>query len=376
MTFELLQLLSLASPHTRHKHWTACLESKGCVRECGTSCYKEAKRTQKHRNLLPPGYKPQGTRAATSWEASMIPKLSECCYNASDAVDDCWTEVPESCAKFRKTPAALYWRCRRQCDAAYLRADGEAGPIKSELELCYQTAELACGEQLRADGLLAPLLAEHSECKRLAMLYAGCPANGEHYFFDVAKFGGPAAVTVAADPAVVASPDWPPPCERESDSDVDGCWNLANHSERASGRARLADWRTADSKRLVELLAFWVHRYQEALLLRLIDEREEHDPTALQQTLADAFRPFERWLAHYGDCAGVSFCNKVEQKDIVRRAVRHKVIATPDADRENARDEIGVPDEHWRGPLEARRKLVARAEQLKARAMQRQRDEL
>ena len=39
-----------------------------------------------------------------------------------------------------------------------------------------------------------------------------------------------------------------------------------------------------------------------------------------------------------------------------------------DADAENARDEVGVADEHWRKPLEARRALEAKAARLKAKA--------
>ena len=42
--------------------------------------------------------------------------------------------------------------------------------------------------------------------------------------------------------------------------------------------------------------------------------------------------------------------------------------ATKDADAENARDEVGVADEHWRKPLEARRAIEAKAARLKARA--------
>ena len=52
---------ALASPHHRHEFWTACLESKGCVRYCGSSCFNKAKRSQKHRNLLPHAAKPLGT---------------------------------------------------------------------------------------------------------------------------------------------------------------------------------------------------------------------------------------------------------------------------------------------------------------------------
>ena len=48
-----LFIATLASPHHRHEFWTACLESKGCVRYCGSSCFNKAKRSQKHRNLLP-----------------------------------------------------------------------------------------------------------------------------------------------------------------------------------------------------------------------------------------------------------------------------------------------------------------------------------
>ena len=44
------------------------------------------------------------------------------------------------------------------------------------------------------------------------------------------------------------------------------------------------------------------------------------------------------------------------------------VSATKDADAENARDEVGVADEHWRKPLEARRALEAKAARLKAKA--------
>ena len=81
--------------------------------------------------------------------------------------------------------------------------------------------------------------------------------------------------------------------------------------------------------------------------------------SALGRTLADAIRPFNRWVELYGLHG---------QKEIVKRAVRHKVIATKDADAENARDEVGVADEHWRKPLEARRALEAKAARLKARA--------
>ena len=52
----------------------------------------------------------------------------------------------------------------------------------------------------------------------------------------------------------------------------------------------------------------------------------------------------------------------------MKRAVRHKVIATKEADAENARDEVGVADEHWRKPLEARRAIEAKAARLKARS--------
>ena len=51
-------IAALASPHHRHEFWTACLESKGCVRYCGSSCFNKAKRSQKHRNLLPHAAKP------------------------------------------------------------------------------------------------------------------------------------------------------------------------------------------------------------------------------------------------------------------------------------------------------------------------------
>ena len=53
-----LLIAALASPHHRHEFWTACLESKGCVRYCGSSCFNKAKRSQKHRNLLPHAAKP------------------------------------------------------------------------------------------------------------------------------------------------------------------------------------------------------------------------------------------------------------------------------------------------------------------------------
>ena len=56
-----LFIATLASPHHRHEFWTACLESKGCVRYCGSSCFNKAKRSQKHRNLLPHAAKPLGT---------------------------------------------------------------------------------------------------------------------------------------------------------------------------------------------------------------------------------------------------------------------------------------------------------------------------
>ena len=348
-----LLIAALASPHHRHEFWTACLESKGCVRYCGSSCFNKAKRSQKHRNLLPHAAKPLGT---SSFDARTIPALSQCCYsNSTETVGDCWTEVPHGCAKFRNTPAATYWSCRRDCDARYLRDEG------SKVEICHQTAELACGEQLRADGLLAPLMSEHLECKRLAMLYASCPSRGEQYSYDVERVHTAFDVAVAADPEVTASPDWPPPCDESSDSDVDGCWNQAGHPARARGRERLADWRTADSRRMVELFAFWVRRYQEVLLLALIDDAPDaaEDKAALGRTLADAIRPFNRWVELYGLHG---------QKEIVKRAVRHKVIATKDADAENARDEVGVADEHWRKPLEARRAIEAKAARLKARA--------
>ena len=57
------------------------------------------------------------------------------------------------------------------------------------------------------------------------------------------------------------------------------------------------------------------------------------DKAALGRTLADAIRPFNRWVELYGLHG---------QKEIVKRAVRPKVIATKDADAENARDEVGV----------------------------------
>ena len=110
-----LFIATLASPHHRHEFWTACLESKGCVRYCGSSCFNKAKRSQKHRNLLPHAAKPLGT---SSFDARTIPALSQCCYsNSTETVGDCWTEVPHGCAKFRNTPAATYWSCRRDCDA-------------------------------------------------------------------------------------------------------------------------------------------------------------------------------------------------------------------------------------------------------------------
>ena len=104
-----------------------------------------------------------------------------------------------------------------------------------------------------------------------------------------------------------------------------------------------------------------MRRYQEVLLLALIDDAPDaaEDKAALGRTLADAIRPFNRWVELYGLHG---------QKEIVKRAVRHKVIATKDADAENARDEGGVADEHWRKPLEARRALEAKAARLKARA--------
>ena len=61
----------------------------------------------------------------------------------------------------------------------------------------------------------------------------------------------------------------------------------------------------------------------------------------------------------------------VPREQGVRPVLRLLVLqqgATKDADAENARDEVGVADEHWRKPLEARRALEAKAARLKARA--------
>ena len=64
-------IAALASPHHRHEFWTACLESKGCVRYCGSSCFNKAKRSQKHRNLLP-RRKPLEARRAVEAKAARL----------------------------------------------------------------------------------------------------------------------------------------------------------------------------------------------------------------------------------------------------------------------------------------------------------------